>query len=59
MPILSTTRWLNIGQHVPEIGAGTLGALVTLSYAASYAAMIFAGPLAVYESAGVSAALLT
>ncbi len=59
VPNLSTLRQLNIGRHVPEIGAGTVGALVTLSYAASYAAMIFAGPLAVYESAGVSAALVT
>jgi sulfate permease, SulP family len=52
-------RAARLTRVVPDLAAGTLSALVTLSYSISYAALIFSGPaLEPFVSAGLHVALL-
>lgn len=52
-------HWLRIKNVLPDLSAGFLTALVTLSYSASYAALIFSGALSTYLSAGLFAAMVS
>jgi sulfate permease, SulP family len=44
--------------RLPDLSAGTLSALVTLSYSISYGAMIFSGDLGAYLPSGMMTALI-
>ena len=50
---------MRIRSLLPDLSAGFLTALVTLSYSASYAALIFSGALSIYLPAGLLAAMVS
>ena len=50
---------MRIRSLLPDVSAGFLTAIVTLSYSASYAALIFSGALSTYLPAGLFAATIS
>ena len=55
----NTKSSLRIKNVLPDLSSGFLTALVTLSYSASYAALMFSGALSIYLPAGLFAAMVS